>query len=306
MRVFMTNPSGFIGSYLIPVLLAAGHKITTITTSYSTAKDLKTRGIDVTRATFDDIEVLADIASKADATILSKDPLQVISAFGQALKGTNKIFMITSFILVTGDPVPCEYTRAKVPPGAAREHLALSFVNAGVRVFIVRLPPIVHGDNDSGFLWHYIRESREAGFAGYIRDGESSWPAAHVKDVVQVYKLALESTTLKAGKTLHASREWGIPFKEIACTVAKRLCLETRSISKAEAMKTSPRLAMFSALDSVAWSDWTKEWLGWKPVEKRLIKDLERSEWYFGKSGPCAPFVPANDQRAVGDDGRDC
>ncbi|WVQ72110.1 hypothetical protein IAR50_001655 [Cryptococcus sp. DSM 104548] len=295
-NVFMTGASGFVGSHLTPILLAAGHKITAIARSDSSAKKLKDQGITVISATLEDIDVLAQAAAEADAVIhlgfihdtrtyaeSVQADLALITAFGTALKGTNKPLLTTNAIPVAGIPNPTELSPGKVPPRAAAEHLTLSLASPefGIRAHVVRLPPTVYGDTDRGFLAHYIGESRKAGYAGYIGEGENHWPAAHVEDAVQVYKLALESTTLKGGEVLHASTEAGVTLKAIAGTVAKRLGVETKSISKEEAGKTYDFLALFMGIDCVASNELTKEWLGWKGEGKMLIEELEGSEWYF-------------------------
>ncbi|ODN83680.1 hypothetical protein L202_01776 [Cryptococcus amylolentus CBS 6039] len=297
-NVFITGASGFVGSHLTPILLAAGHKITAIARSESAAQKLEDQGITTIRATLEDIDVLAKAAGEADAVIhlgfihdsrsyaeSVEADLAVITAFGTALKGSNKTLITTSAIPVAGVPTPTELSPGKIPPRAASEQLTLSFSSPehSIRSHVVRLPPTVHGDTDRGFLAHYIGQSRKAGFAGYIGEGENHWPATHVKDAVQVYKLVLEnaSGSLKGGEVLHASQEAGITLKTIASAVAKRLGIPTKSITKEEAGQTYTFLALFLGIDCVASSELTRRWLGWESVEKGVIEDLEGSGWYF-------------------------
>ncbi|ODN83682.1 hypothetical protein L202_01778 [Cryptococcus amylolentus CBS 6039] len=269
------------------------------------AKTLEDRGLNVIRATLEDIDVLAKTASDADAVIhlgckrtspptlhpishlhhrAYPDPadLDIITAFGTVLSRTNKPLIITSCTLVTGIPNSHEYSPGKVPPMAASERLTLRLSSAGIRTHIIRLPPVVHGDGDTGFLAHYIECSRKAGFAGYVGDGEHRWPTAHVEDVVQVYKLALETIHLKGGNILHASHESGVFFSDIASTVAKRLNIKAKSMTKQEAEEAYTWGVQMMVQDGRTSSEWTRAWLGWKPEGVGLVEDLEGSGWYFG------------------------
>ncbi|WVQ72109.1 hypothetical protein IAR50_001654 [Cryptococcus sp. DSM 104548] len=293
-KVFLTGASGYIGSHVTPLLLAAGHKLTAIARSDASAKQLEDQGVTVVRATLEDTDALYKGASEADAVIhlgfihdfanFAKS-IQVdhaaIETFGKALHGTSKTLIITSGLLLGNGEQPTELTPAAQAGRGAAEHLALSFASSGVRPYIIRLPPTVHGDGDQAFLTFYINQSKKTGFAGYVGEGQGHWPAVHVKDAAEVYKLALESTSLQGGKVLHAAQDAGVPFKSIAEAVAKRLGIETKSLTSEEAGQHYSWLAMFIARDVVASSELTKEWLGWQPKEKALLKEIEGTDWYF-------------------------
>ncbi|WVQ75004.1 hypothetical protein IAR50_004612 [Cryptococcus sp. DSM 104548] len=293
-KIFLTGASGYIGSHVTPILLAAGHKLTAIARSEASAKKLEDQGVTVVRASLEDTDALHKGAFEADAVIhlgfihdfanFAKS-IQVdhaaIEAFGKALHGTSKTLISTSGLLIGTSSEPTELTPANEAGRGNAEHLALSFAASGVRPYIVRLPPTVHGDGDQAFLTFYIQQSRKAGFAGYVGGGQGHWPAVHVKDAAQVYKLALESTSLQGGKVLHAAQDAGVPFKSIAEAVGKRLGVPTKSLTKEEAGEHYSWLAMFIAGDVVASSELTKEWLGWEPKEKAFLEEIEETGWYF-------------------------
>ncbi|WVQ72107.1 hypothetical protein IAR50_001652 [Cryptococcus sp. DSM 104548] len=293
-NVFLTGASGFVGSHLTPILLAAGHKLTAIARSDASAKKLEDQGITVIHATLEDIDALHTGASEADAVIhlgFIRDfnnrakAVQVdhtaIETFGKALEGTNKTLIITSGLLFASSPAATELTPAIQSNRGLAETLTLSFAASGVRSHVVRLPPAVYGDGDQGFLSTYIQQSKEAGFAGYVAEGEAHWPAVHFTEAAQVYKLALESTSLKGGEVLHAAQEAGIPFKSIAEAVATRLGVPSKSITPEEASQRYVWLGRFIAVDVVASSELTRKWIGWEPKGKGLKEEIEGSEWYF-------------------------
>ncbi|WVQ72111.1 hypothetical protein IAR50_001656 [Cryptococcus sp. DSM 104548] len=293
-NVFFTGASGFIGSHLVPLLQAAGHKVSAIARSDSAAKALEAKGITVIRGSLEDTDVLFKAASEADAVVhlgfihdfanfdkAVEIDLAAIEAFGKALKGTNKPLLTASGFLLATSPTPTELTPSHNVSRGQAEHLFATLAASGVRAITVRLPFTVHGDGDQAFVPAYIQQSKKAGFAGYVGEGENHWPAVHVDDAAQVFKLALESTSLKGGEILHATHEAGVPFKSIAETVAARLGIPTKSITEEEGGEKYTWLVMFLKGDVQASSELTREWLGWVPKGKGTVEDLNGTGWYF-------------------------
>ncbi|WVQ72105.1 hypothetical protein IAR50_001650 [Cryptococcus sp. DSM 104548] len=300
-NVFLTGASGFVGSHLTPILLAAGHKLTALARSDASAKKLEDQGITVIRATLEDTDVLFKAASEAEAVIhlgfvhdfsdfekCLKIDYAAIGTFAKALKGTSKTLLTTSGLLVSSSPSP-ELTELTLSDGSGRgiaEQLTLdpSLVASGVRSHVMRLALTVHGDGDEALMTYYVQKSREIGFAGYPGEGEIRWPAVHVKDAAEAYKLALENENkkLKGGEILHIVQDSGVPFKAIAETVAKRWGILAKSLTQEEAVESYAWLSpFFWARDLLASGELTRGWLGWEPKQKTLVEDLESSEWYF-------------------------
>src|ERR1700754_1085783 len=101
MRVFLTGATGFIGSRIVPELLAAGHQVSARTRSDAGERSLKSAGAEAHRATLEDLDSMRAGVAKADAVIhtafdhdfanfvanCEKDR-RVIEAMGSALKGS--------------------------------------------------------------------------------------------------------------------------------------------------------------------------------------------------------------------------
>ncbi|AAW44469.1 hypothetical protein CNG00630 [Cryptococcus deneoformans JEC21] len=295
MKVFLTGASGYIGSHVTALLLEAGHQLTAIARSDASAKKLERQGVTVILASLEDTEVLTKAASEADAVIhlayihdfsdYGGKPAQIdyaaIRALASGLKGTNKPLVTTSGIPSPGIRICTELDVGKYGPRAEAENVLFEYTSQGVRTAVIRLPFTVHGDFDKGFIPLIIDQSRQKGVAAYVGKGDNHWPAVHVKDAAQLYKAVIESKTLEGGKILHGVQDEGIPFKQIAEIIGKKLGVETKSVADEKVGEYYSWLGMFVKMDFIGSSKLTREWLGWEPKEQGLLADLESSQTYF-------------------------
>jgi nucleoside-diphosphate-sugar epimerase len=290
LRIFLTGATGFIGSRILPELLAAGHQVLGLTRSDAGARSLAVAGAQAHRGDLEDLDSLRAGADQADAVIhtafdhdfahfvanCEKDR-RVIEALGGVLKGSDRPFVITSGTGIgdagPGRPATEDVFNATHPnPRIASEQAGHALLEAGVDLRVVRLPQ-VHDTDKQGLVSPYIDMSRQKNLAGYVGDGANRWPAAHVLDVAKLYVLVLERG--QKGARYHAVAEAGISVRTIAETVAVGLRVPASSLSAAAAPAHFGWLAMFAGLDMPASSEWTRARLGWDPVGPRLLADLQ-------------------------------
>jgi nucleoside-diphosphate-sugar epimerase len=100
----------------------------------------------------------------------------------------------------------------------------------------------------------------------------------HRLDAAHLYRLVLEKGS--AGARYHAIAEEGVPFREIAGVIGRRLNVPVVSKTPEEAADHFGWFAHFAAIDNLASSERTREALGWQPTQPGLIADLDRPRFF--------------------------
>ena len=291
MRVFVTGASGFVGSAIVKELLEAGHHVLGLVRSDKGAEQLAATDAEVLRGDVNDKDIIRQGAIACEAVIHTafnhdfsqfkancEADRKVIETFGEALSGTSKPLVITSGVgLLNYGRLVNEMDTAPVGsdviPRVASEEAAKAASAKGVNVYIVRLPPSVHGAGDHGFVPIVIGMAREKGESVYVGEGDNQWPAVHRSDAAAVYRLIVERQP--SLRTLHAVAETGVPFREIAQAIGKGLNLPVVSKSGDEVATHFGWFAHFAAINCPSSSEQTREALGWKPHAPGLIEDMK-------------------------------
>jgi nucleoside-diphosphate-sugar epimerase len=293
MRIFLTGASGFIGSRIIPELVAAGHQVLGLVRSDAGAETIAALGAEIHRGGIDDHDSLRRGADACDAVIhtafdhtfanfvanCARDGA-AIRALGAALVGSDRPLVITSGVGL-GTPAPGEkaiedhFDAGNHNPRIASELAGRDLSDRGVKVVTLRLSQI-HDRRKQGLITPLIDLAVEKGELAYVGDGAIDWCACPVEDAARLYRLAVEKGV--AGARYHAVAEEAVSLSAIIDRLAVRLGLPVTSIAPEAAAGYFGWLAHFMTMNMPASSALTRERLGWSPAGPSLLDDLARLE----------------------------
>jgi nucleoside-diphosphate-sugar epimerase len=273
MRVFITGGSGYIGSALVPALIAAGHEVTALARNEDGAGKLAGVGAVPIVGELSDVDVLRAAARAADGVIhLAPSSPDVDLAASQAMQFElgDGPFVFTGGAWVYGDThgIADETAPLAPPPIVAwrvqNTDVIMRSAEHGGRPVLV-MPAAVYGDGGGLIHATMIAPAKAEGYASYIGDGGNHIALVHVHDIARLYVLAL---TASPGSRFVGVGDSSITMRELAkpASAAAGAGGVTRSITLGEAQRIFGPLADALALDQQFTSQHARDELGWSPT----------------------------------------
>lgn len=294
MRIFVTGASGWIGSGVVPELVADGHTVVGLARSDDAARTVEALGAEVRRGQLDDLDLIRAAAEDSDGVVhlgyvhdFSRMPeaaaidRAVIDTVVDALAGSDRPFLIASGTLglSLGRPgTEQDDADPSTHPRIANAQRVLASAERGLRPIVVRFAPTVHGAGDHGFVKFLVEVARTQGASGYIGDGSNRWPAVHRSDAARLVARAVDRAP--AGSVLHAVAEEGVTAKAIAEAIGAGLDIPVVSVAPERAGEHFQWMGAFFGADAPASSALTRSLLDWQPTGPTLLEDLASGSYF--------------------------
>lgn len=290
MKVFITGAAGYIGGSVAARLLQEGYTVRGLVRTQEQAERVKQLGIEPVVGTLEDQTILAHEAQQADAVInaASSDHRTSVEAMLDALAGSGKPFIHTSGSSVVGDDARGEWKSDKVyaedtpvtvvPEKAARaslDQLIRDAAQRGVRSVIL-CNTMIYGNGlgasaNSVQIPPLVAQAQKSGIARYVGQGVNVWSNVHIKDVVELYLLALKNAPVGS---FYFVENGEASYADIVSAIAKRLKLgEPQSWPVEEAIKEwgfGHAVYSFGSNSRVTAALARKE-LAWKPTHTSVF-----------------------------------
>jgi len=201
MTILLTGGTGYIGSAVLAHLVAAGHDVTAVVRSASSAEKVTAAGARALVGDLTDIGWLTEALAASDGAIHTATPGDattatfddaVATAVIRAFSGTGKPYIHTSGIWVHGSGSDlAEDSPIDAPPIVAwRDAVERRLLEADVATTILE-PAIVYG-HAAGIPRVIVDAPRTAsGELELVGDGTQHWATVHVDDLAALYSLVI-------------------------------------------------------------------------------------------------------------------
>jgi nucleoside-diphosphate-sugar epimerase len=295
MRIFLTGPTGYIGSAVLEALVRAGHSVTGLVRDQSRARKLKKRGVEavvghIGDAAWRDAAVGFDAyihtAYEASGRAAEVDRIAIDTLSSAAkLTGGSPRLIYTSGVWVLGSTRGPADETARLTPAA---HSAWRVPNeqhvlaaTGLTPIVVR-PGIVYGGS-RGILGDLLRDGLN-GLVRVLGDGRNRWATIYDRDLADLYERLAAAPDVSG--VYHATDEADQTVMEIVEALSRNTTHkpDVRFVPIEEARAKMGTFADALAMDQVVRSPRAHA-LGWSPSLRSVASNMPRllEEWRNGQ-----------------------
>ena len=291
MRIFLTGPTGYIGSAVLEALLRSGHQVTGLVREQRKARQLAAQGVgavigDICNSEWRDAAVGHDVlihaarqrgAKRIEADRLALDTL--ISA-AKSTGGHPRLIYTSSAWVLGPTPKPVSEEAAVHAPAlvawrpAHEQHLLGA---TGLLPIVVR-PGTVYGGR-RGILGDLFRDGLN-GLVRVIGDGRNRWATVYHRDLGDLY--ARLAVAPDASGIYHATDEASEPVMEVVEALSRNTTHkpDIRHVPIEEARLKMGPLADVLVMDQVVRAPRSRA-MGWSPSLRSIAGSIPRllEEW---------------------------
>jgi nucleoside-diphosphate-sugar epimerase len=208
MNVALTGATGFIGSHVAAELQEHGHEVTALIRDASQTEIVIDHGTPVVVDLYDRASVVG-ILGEADAAIHTASPgdatsadldSAVVDAATEAFAGTGKPYLHISGTWIYGPGSPIDDESALDPPAlvAWKQPIERRVLAATDMRGVVIVSGVAYGDGGGGIPGLLLGSPRDdAGNLIMLGSGRQHWSTAHVADLANVFRRALEDDSAR-------------------------------------------------------------------------------------------------------------
>lgn len=248
MRILVFGATGYVGGHAARSLARTGHSVTVAVRASEAAAAFRAEGMEAIVGDARQMPFTPAFFEPFDgvlwaAQLMLEEEEAACSAMLRVLAKSGKAFIFTSGTSLLSQPTNGEWSedsfseyddflpRRQVAPRRAIETMVRVAAHHGVRAMVVR-PPLIWGHGGCRIIEDLYHSARKTGAVCYVGSGLNLYTHVHVDDLSDLFARAFERGV--AGALYHlASGE--VNFRTMAQTIARRLGIEARSVSMAEA-----------------------------------------------------------------------
>ena len=291
MKVALTGGTGFIGSHVLAELQAHGHEVTALVRNEADAETIAGRGATPAVVDLNDRPAVVELLRGADGAIHTASPgdetsadldSAVVDAAIEAFDGTGKPYLhITGGWIYGANSAITEESPIDAPAMVAwKEPIAQRALDAGDMRGVVIAPGVAYGDGGGGVPGLLLGSPRDdAGNLIMLGTGGQHWATAHVADIADFFRRALENDSARG----HYVVGDGLNPKVAELTEAAAVAAGATGAVPGSDEEARARLGDYFAevllLDQATAARRARDELGWRPTHPSLVDEFRNGSY---------------------------